>query len=139
MLLVLRTGATAFNLSAPCWVCSSGDVGCSLKPNEIKLFGVLGDANATSLVGVPGGGSYKLAYTLYFDGGAPNIFQATIETDSGPAFQPLPFDVLTMSDAFADQNRSFNFTLPSGTTSIRLSFTGGVVQPLVHPAPYFPA
>lgn len=123
-----------------CWTCvgppgGGGSGSCSFLvpfgPIQIVRTGPAG--NITSVVGVPGGGSYILAYELKNDnGGSTNSWQAIISPLNGNGFSPSKFDNISVpgpnpSAGFDYTGRSFQFTLPAGTIGIRLTFqTTGV-------------
>lgn len=133
-LLLACAGTRYFTTSTPCWSCSVParkiqiSFGCFFGEGSFFLSPHTGVANVTTAVGVPGGGPYRLTYYVksfrISDGGTPTSWAAVIERRSGPSFQPIVLDSTT--NAYVDAHRQLGFNLPSGTTSVQLTFTASV-------------
>lgn len=76
-------------------------------------------------VSVPGGGQYRLLYSLkndgIHDGSFTNSWQARI-TAIDNSFPAIVLEYLQDSDSFGWTGRELPFSLPEGTAAIRLTF-----------------
>eukprot|EP00884_Botryococcus_braunii_P000984 jgi/Botrbrau1/10887/Bobra.0025s0064.1 len=70
---------------------------------------------------VPGGGQYRLAYSLRNEGGPENSWQALISSIDG-SFPSITLGALIDSDPFPRTSFEFPFTLPAGTEIFILTF-----------------
>lgn len=78
--------------------------------------------NATTVVGVPGGGQYQLVYQLHNGGGPPNSWRAIVESVDG-SFAPIVLDPLLDVLPFNATARQVPFSLPfRALGAIRLTF-----------------
>jgi hypothetical protein len=93
-----------------------------LNTNEIILNSTSSTATATSTVGVPGAGTYTLAYTLANSENPPNAFRSVISAYSGTTFTDVILEDASDYGVFGFTRRSFSFTIPADTTGIRLTF-----------------
>jgi hypothetical protein len=112
-------GEFPYRLLEECWTCQAS--GCGLYAAYAVLYAVKTIGNITAGVRIPGGGLYRLAYSLATGASLPNSWRAIIGSTDG-SFKPISLDVLTDSDGFDPTYRELLFNVPSGTTAITLTF-----------------
>lgn len=122
-------GAGSFDLWESCWTCQGPQNTCIKYPKYdgayLNTTGTTG--NLTAVVGVPYGGPYVLKYYLgnivtNLSSPLNNSWKALIEPVSGPAFATVILDALSDASPFGNTARTLPFSVPEGTTSIRLTF-----------------
>lgn len=91
----------------------------------ISTIGTTG--NATTLVNLPSGGLYRLAYWLENAGGQINSWRAIISAVDG-SFSPIVLDALSNSQAFDRTYRELPFYVPRRTNLISLGFEARQVR-----------
>lgn len=109
---------------------------CSLDGAFGYLLSKGGPGNATTVFGVPGGGQYTLAYQLYNHGGPPNLWRAIVESPDG-YFPAIVLESLSDVASFSSTARQLPFSVPAGTTAVKLTFEARHVNPTpsFHPPP----
>lgn len=124
-------GTGVFNISTACWTCNATN-DCYIGGTD-QIIGLGPDfipGNITTIVGVPGGGSYRLAYDLQQPKGYQNSWRVIIEALPGqPPFPPIILDSFVNADIFPWTPRVNPFSLVDGTTSIKLVFQATHVSP----------
>lgn len=118
-------GYGPFMLSPPCWSCF-GDK-CELEGYSGRFGAVGNTSRATATIGVPGGGPYRLRYTLTNGAGPHNSWQASIASVDG-SFPAIVLESLVDSGTFVSTARELLFSLPFGTAAVILTFEARQVR-----------
>lgn len=83
--------------------------------------------NITTTVSIPGGGPYTLTYKLRLGNpqGPPNSWRATIAAVDG-SFSRIVLESITdySNGGFDPTYRELGFSMPNGTTVVKLTFEG---------------
>lgn len=131
------TGTGVFQILSSCWSCQ-GTLYCNFNYPKLGSFrlGPYGaTGNVTTIVGVPGGGPYRLVYDIQNIGGYGNSWMVVIEALTGPSFPAIILDSQINAATFDYTTRQLGFNLPNGTTSVHLTFNGRNVSPGRPPSP----
>jgi hypothetical protein len=120
----LCAGQGPYSLSYPCWTCAGS---CQLNEDYARLGSVGYAANLSTTVTVPGGGPYRLAYTLSLDDGQPNAWRAVVGSVDG-TFTSLVLEALVDAPGFPPTARQLSFSIPDGTTAVTLTLAGRHVR-----------
>lgn len=90
-------------------------------PDQIPIScWIIGDNSFTATVGVPGGGAY--AFNFFVDSTSPpNQLQSVIEAYTGTPFGAKSQELRDVPSSVDYFELSMPFTLPAGTTGIRVT------------------
>lgn len=138
MCTLVGAGQGPYPLNFPCWSAFPCNepfyaycyLGGDFADLEVPYEAPSVTFNMATTVSVPGGGPYRLSYTLSLEVLAhfQSFWMTTIASTDG-SFLPIVLESFSNSDGVIyPSQRELGFSLPSGTSILRLNFTGTPVR-----------